>query len=644
MKDQARFLSHFTPFPAGVNLPDRILRDYIPDSCLADKGNGAYVWRLRSRDGTPVLLKAAPVGTEDLEEEFQILTQLAPLLPETVPAPLDCFQESGTSYLLRTYLPGKTLAEYREENGECPEAACVRIGQKLCSLLDTLHRQEPPVIHRDIKPENILLLPDGQIGLIDFGIARQYKEGKDTDTRHMGTRSTAAPEQYGYAQTDRRTDLYALGMTLIWLITGQYDRDSLGETPSLSPRLRQTLEKATAFAPEDRYQDAAALAAALAGKPSRRNSIWLLAAGLLVLAVGIGRFWWGKFSGAGAETPAQAQVVTFSSAAMEAAVRQALNQPEGEIVYSQLSRIRRLAAVGENTFGEDQVFDYRVSCYIDNQFQGDLPPGDITDDDLALLAHMSNLHELYLCRQEVRDISVLAGLPLTTLALCENKIVDFSPLATLTGLETLYLGGNPGTDYSPLSGLKQLATLTVEGSGSVGIGAVDSLDFLDGLTLRKLGLGLAVPKDGSWQPLTRQISLEDLLLWDPGEDAVAAANTLTNLKTLTIGDYFAPDLTGLTGLTGLEVLNIHKGSLERLDGIESLNRLITLSVGYNGVTDLSPLAGLGQLNYIQLEGLAITDFSPLSQLPALGYLVVPQDQAAAVEASCPGHAFELRTY
>ena len=246
--------------------------------------------------------------------------------------------------------------------------------------------------------------------------------------------------------------------------------------------------------------------------------------------------------------------------------------------------------------------------------------------------------------QETKDISVLAELPLTTLALCENEILDFSPLAELTELETLYLGGNPGTDYSVLSGLTRLETLVVDGSVTMGITAVDNLEFLNGLTLRKLSLRLTVPKDGNWEPLTRQIALEELQLWDPNEDAVAAANTLVDLKSFGIGDYYAADLTAVTGMTGLEVLGIHKGSLESLEGIESLTRLYTLSIGFNAVTDLSPLEGLPQLNYVQLEDLAITDFSPLNQLPALGVVVVPQEQAELVEAACPGHTFEVRTY
>lgn len=626
--------------PDGASLPARILEAYEPDSCLSYR-EGRFVLRLRRRsDDSLFVLKAVRSGAEDLEEEFQILTRLTPLLAGEVPAPEVFFRENGTDYLLRTYLPGETLTQYRDREGTCPEKVCIRLGRQLCRLLETLHSQEPPIIHRDIKPENILLLPDGRVGLIDFGIARQYKFGQDTDTRHMGTRSTAAPEQYGFAQTDRRTDLYALGMTLIWLVTGVYEREALVQAPDLSPHLRQSLEKAVSFAPEDRYQSAQAFSAALAGQiaPPRRHR-WPVLAAVLLPVVLAGVFWTRSRPLAPQE---EENTVEFTSSSMEIAVRYALNQPEGAVTYDQLAEIRHLAVVGQTAFGPEQTFDYRISCYLDGAYLGDTASGDISD--LSLLIHMPNLEELYLCCQEIRDVAVLAELPLTTLALCDNEILDFSSLTELTELETLYLGGNPGTDYSALAGLARLETLVVEGGVTTGIAAVDDLDFLDGLTLRKLGLGLTVPKSGDWSPLTRQVALEELLLWDPGEEAVAAANALPDLKNLTIGDYFALDLTGLTGLVGLEVLNIHKGGLESLEGIQSLQRLYTLSVGFNAVTDLSPLGGLEQLNYVQLEDLDITDFSPLMELPALEYVVVPENQAELVEAACPSHLFELRTY
>lgn len=642
-------MADFSPLPEGITLSARVLEAYEPDSCLSHREK-RLVLRLRRRsDGSLFVLKAVPSETEDLEEEFQILTRLTPLLPGAVPAPKAFFREGGTDYLLRTYLPGETLTHYREREGGCPEAVCAGLGRKICGLLETLHGQEPPIIHRDIKPENILLLPDGGVGLIDFGIARQYKSGQDTDTRHMGTRSTAAPEQYGFAQTDHRTDLYALGMTLIWLAAGAYEREALERAPELSSQFRRTLEKAVSFAPQDRFQSAEEFSAALAGRPGRSRKHWrpVLAAALL-LAVLAGAFWLenGTPASGGEEAPRTEailpQTVEFTSASMEAAVRYALDQPEGSVTYDRLSEIRHLAIVGQTAFGPEQTFDYRIACYLDRAYLGDSVPGDISD--LSLLAHMPNLESLYLCCQEIKDISVLAELPLTSLALCENKILDFSPLAELTELETLYLGGNPGTDYSALAGLTRLETLVVDGSVTAGIAAVDNLEFLNGLTLRKLSLRLTVPKDGNWEPLTRQIALEELQLWDPNEDAVAAANTLADLKTFGIGDYYAADLTALTGMTGLEVLGIHKGSLESLKGVESLTRLYTLSIGFNAVTDLSPLEGLPQLNYVQLEDLAITDFSPLMQLPALEYVVVPQAQAELAEATCPGHTFELRTY
>ena len=667
MSELGQFLSGFDPVPGELVLPERISGAYEPESCLSRKGEKMVLRLHRRADGVLFVLKIVPEGQEDLEEEHRILSRLEPLMPGKVPAPGDFFRENGMEYLLRTYLPGETLARYREREGSCSEETCMQLGRKLCALLTTLHSMEPPVIHRDIKPENIMLLPDGEVGLIDFGIARQYKSGKDTDTRRMGTRSTAAPEQYGYAQSDCRTDIYALGMTLLWLLTGSYDRERLADAPEIPAPLRRALEKAVAFAPENRYQSAGEFASALSGhrfRPGRRPLVWA-AALLCILGVSLGALSLERSAGDAAsgsttedvgaapadstaegpalEAESQPPVVEFASASMEAAVRQALNQPEGEVRSDELAQIQRLAVVGPTAFGPEQAFDYRVGCYIDNQYQADQPMGDITDRDLELLAQMPNLEELYLCRQQIRDIAVLAELPLTTLALCENDILDVSPLAALTDLETLYLGGNPATDYSPLAGLSRLRLLVVEGCGSDGVLAVESLSFLEDLNLWQLGLGLAVPKDGDWQPLTKQVALETLELWDPPEEAVAAANTLTGLKTLSLSDYFQPDLTAISGLESLEVLNIHKGSLENLDGIGVMGRLITLSVGFNGVTDLAPLVGLDRLNYIQLESLAIPDFSPLAELPSLGYVVVNAEQAAQVEADCPGHGFELRT-
>jgi len=157
-----------------------------------------------------------------------------------------------------------------------PHAAAARSGAGAGGLLEVLHRQDPPVIHRDIKPENLILLPGGGLGPIDFGTARQYTLGRDTDTRHLGTRTTAAPEQYGYAQTDVRADLYVAGATLLWLAAGAYDREALSTLPRW---LERTLERAMAFDPADRWPSAADMERALARKfPWKRAALDTLAA------------------------------------------------------------------------------------------------------------------------------------------------------------------------------------------------------------------------------------------------------------------------------------------------------------------------------------------------------------------------------
>ena len=605
-------------------LPERLSLAYEAELCLSSR-EGRSVWRMRRRAaGEPFVLKLSLEGTEDLAEEFRLLNRLARQLPGAVPAPVDYFREDGTDYLLRSYLPGETLEQFRRRTGGCGAKRCAEIGRKLCALLGALHGLDPPIIHRDVKPENVILLPDGGVGLIDFGIARRYKPERDQDTRHLGTRSTAAPEQYGYAQTDCRTDLFGLGMTLIWLLTGEYDPGSLDCAAQVPLHLRRTLKKAAAFAPEDRYPDAASFSAALSHRGSRGK--WLLLAAFpLLLAAAL----WTRGTGS--------REVSFASQSLELAVRAELDRPSGPIAYRDLEKVERLAVVGAVPFSREEAFDYRIACYIGRDYQGDAPWGDLSD--LSLLSRMPNLRELYLCRQEIEDLSPLEGLPLAALALCENRISDLTPLAGMTGLESLYLGGNPVADCGALSGLTGLRLLNLDGSVT-GPAAPENLGFLNGLALRELSLGRTLPRDGDWSPLAVQTGLETLSLWEPPRAALDAAASLGRLRVLKIGNITCPDLTPLSGLERLEVLSVYSG-LERLDGIGGMRRLLTLSLGKSEVSDLTPLQELENLNWLHLTEVPIGDFSLLAELPALDVVLVDGDRMEAVEAACPGHGFRL---
>lgn len=135
---------------------------------------------------------------------------------------------------------------------------------QLCDAVAELHESLPtPLIHRDIKPENIIVTPACVPVLIDFGIARTYKTGAATDTVHFGTADYAPPEQYGFGQTDIRSDVYALGLVLWFCLTGRVPAPSdreLAYTDSAVPEpLRRVIVRAAAFDPSDRYPSARAL-------------------------------------------------------------------------------------------------------------------------------------------------------------------------------------------------------------------------------------------------------------------------------------------------------------------------------------------------------------------------------------------------
>ena len=169
--------------------------------------------RIREREERRQLLEA-------FRREAQILSDLRhPNLPSVT----DFFTEGGRPYLIMELIPGESLEKRIERlHGQAvDESEALQYGIQICEVLHFLHTQSPPIIFRDVKPANIMLMPNGQIKLIDFGIARTYKEGKRRDTMSMGTAAYAPFEQFGKGQTDARSDVYSLAATLYHLLTGK---------------------------------------------------------------------------------------------------------------------------------------------------------------------------------------------------------------------------------------------------------------------------------------------------------------------------------------------------------------------------------------------------------------------------------------
>ena len=189
----------------------------------------------------------------------------------SIPRVVDIIEEADVIYVVMDYIEGETLEALLDKKGVMPVNKVVEWAKALCEVLAYLHRQKPPIIYRDMKPGNVIITSNGNVKLIDFGIAREYKIGDVTDTVCLGTRGYAAPEQAtGISQTDQRTDIYNLGVTLCRLLTGNppgNSLDKLYQTRRWRTEVPEGLEyiigKCIQQNPQGRYQDCEELLADL---------------------------------------------------------------------------------------------------------------------------------------------------------------------------------------------------------------------------------------------------------------------------------------------------------------------------------------------------------------------------------------------
>jgi serine/threonine protein kinase len=174
-------------------------------------------------------------ATDTFNREMGILSELE---HSHLPHIHDHFTDSEHWYLVMDFIKGETLEEYLNstEGGYLSVGEVLDIGIQLCEVLDYLHRQQPPIIFRDVKPGNIMRTSSGLLYLIDFGIARRFRPGQKHDTSVLGSPGYAAPEQYGRAQTTVQSDIYSLGVTLRYLLTGKEPEETFASPASSSIR------------------------------------------------------------------------------------------------------------------------------------------------------------------------------------------------------------------------------------------------------------------------------------------------------------------------------------------------------------------------------------------------------------------------
>ena len=638
---------------------NKIWNDYLPEDM--QEHWTVYECLKESEDSSTFLVKETATGilcvlkwgrnrqTEFLRNEMEIMKKMADRKLSGIPKAYRIFEENGEVYLVREYIEGMSLAQMVLQKGGISEAEICRISRKICQTAEQFQNPNEPMIHRDIKPENIVVTPGGEVVFIDFGTMRSYKKDGSRDTFVVGTRGTAAPEQYGYTQTDQRTDVYAIGQTMLYMVSESYEMNQLSEC-AVSRRMKKIIEKACSFEPDKRYGDAAQLRRAVEKcQANNRKKVYkkagavlgLIAAGyILAIFSPDGTVIENKRIETAEQSVAEEQIqaeITFREELIEEAVRKELGLSKTDkITASMLENVRKLRIVGKEILDDEDTF-WGEGHHVDGKDSSfGSVRGNITD--LSDLAQMVNLEELALCNQKIEDISGLKELPLKKLYLSKNMITDFSVLLNLIDLDTLCIMENPAENLSVIGECTGILRLNIQGMN------LTDIDFLKNLSLDYLDMSNVEVENNIFEPLTEMKKLDTLCMCDVNEAAAETLSQMSTLKALFMwGDStILENLKPLKGMTHLETLAFTT-QISSLEGIEQFPSLNFLSVSFSPVKDLSPVTGAKNLQVIDISNADIKNFEPLFGHSGLTEVHCTEEQKEEIMKIDSSPDFEIYT-
>ena len=637
----------------------KIWNDYLPEDM--QEHWTVYECLKESEDSSTFLVKETVTGilcvlkwgrnrqAEFLRNEMEIMEKMADRKLSGVPKAYRIFEENGEVYLVREYIEGMSLAQMVLQKGGISEAEICRISRKICQTAEQFQNPDEPMIHRDIKPENIVVTPGGEVVFIDFGTMRSYKKDGSRDTFVVGTRGTAAPEQYGYIQTDQRTDVYAIGQTMLYMVSESYEMNQLSEC-AVSRRMKKIIEKACSFEPDKRYGDAAQLRRAVEKcQANNRKKVYkkagavlgLIAAGyILAIFSPDGTVIENKRIETAEQSAAEEQIqaeITFREELIEEAVRKELGLSKTDkITASMLEDVRKLRIVGKEILDDEDTF-WGEGHHVDGKDSSfGSVRGNITD--LSDLAQMVNLEELALCNQKIEDISGLKELPLKKLYLSKNMITDFSVLLNLIDLDTLCIMENPAENLSVIGECTGILRLNIQGMN------LTDIDFLKNLSLDYLDMSNVEVENNIFEPLAEMKKLDTLCMCDVNEAAAETLSQMSTLKALFMwGDStILENLKPLKGMTQLETLAFTT-QISSLEGIEQFPSLNFLSVSFSLVKDLSPVTGAKNLQVIDISNADIENFEPLFGHSGLTEVHCTEEQKEEIMKIDSSPDFEIYT-
>jgi len=219
----------------------------FPVSVLSDKNN-CRVLRVRNKHTKQdMVVRSFPAPVAAYEELYAVRSEHLPLIYDVISL------EDG-QIVLEEYIDGITVSQVME-SGRYHYLGTRKVIRGVCRALTVLHERQ--LVHRDVKPDNVMISSDGRVILIDFNAARKMSCASK-DTVVMGTVGYASPEQLGLAQSDARTDIYAVGVMLNVMVTGKHPSEQLAKG-----KPGRIVRKCTNVNPDDRYPSAEMLANAL---------------------------------------------------------------------------------------------------------------------------------------------------------------------------------------------------------------------------------------------------------------------------------------------------------------------------------------------------------------------------------------------
>lgn len=533
-------------------LPSELVEAYDITECLSCVDGCDTLLLIQKSTGKKMVAKCY-TGDSALFDQTE-REQMAGVHCDALPYFVGEYRNETYRCILREYIEGVSLDAYVKGHIMTEDVAR-DLAIALAKAMKVLHTGNPVIIHRDIKPKNIIVRDDGSVALIDFGISRVYKKEAASDTVFCGTEGFAPPEQYGFMQTDIRSDIYSYGVVLSWLLTGK-------EQPVKIPltKLEKIAAKCCAFAPDKRYKNDDELLAALLRTTRehiarRRKMIKWTAVLTSVLAICVVT---GVLS---YRTLLHDRYVTFQEPLIEEAVRLMLDMPDEPLTPDDLERVEELYIQKDTACASmDEFYEVSGMWYgTDSRIRGPIT-------DLSDLSHMPNLKVVFIEAEQITDLS---------------------PMKELDELQQVNLANNNISDLSPLTGKEKLRDFNLLDNG-----------MLEGIEVVR-----------TW-PAIHSLNLENTGSYDG-----SPVGEFQRYEFLGIGN----NSDAWKYIQGMHInaLSIGADGQMDLECIRDVPYIGKLYIYYSDIRDISALEGREDITHLNMEECMIDDLSPLFTMPNL---------------------------